>query len=459
MAKSIDSISKLFHRRSKSQGGEAESDSLDFLTKSLKGSAQTDMPDLDFKPIDPISSPPSNVTKFFEDSSDTDSEVVGGAKKKKRKKSIEKVVRTILTKSIEPLQTELEKAQKKLAHLNSVSGSFHYDANRDRLIHPPETIKSVDAVRSVDRNAKVKHLFSHIPPFDPHDSSIRDWLLNVNAAVNNADYKLTDGELKSVIITRLNDKTRAMLSPWEKSKKEIYDDLVSHFDKSETMEQAQTKLCTMRPDKRIHNLFEFLCEAKRLLRLCPTEDPRMFTMALCNFVPKEVENQIKEKILRYKAHEGEKSYPDVNEIIKFAVINRDKIDDYIEEQVKINKKVRTVQVESQAPPPAQQTPPPKPKYSCSHCNRKGHNSEDCFNLAICTLCGRKGHNDKVCRNKGCLKCGKLNHTYAECFTYPKTESGLSTRPCRHCVKLHGMKLYHFEDKCLIRSVMDTKKKN
>ena len=40
---------------------------------------------------------------------------------------------------------------------------------------------------NVDCNSKGKHLFSHIPHFDPHESSIRDWHLNVDSAINNAN--------------------------------------------------------------------------------------------------------------------------------------------------------------------------------------------------------------------------------------------------------------------------------
>lgn len=450
------------HKRSKSQGGETDLDSIDWFNKSSKGSAPTELYEPEFGPIDPIVDLPPFprvLPKEFTETEVDEQEGDSLGAKKKKKKGIESIVRSVIIQHYEPriesLQQEVEQAREKLAHLNTVSKSFHYDAKKDKLILPPETIRSVDAAKSVDRNAKVKHLFSHIPHFDPNDSSIRDWLENVNSAVNNADYKLTEGELKSIIITRLSDKVRAMLSPWERTKKELYDDLVSHFDKSETPEQAQTKLCTMKPDKRVHTLFEFFYEAKRLLKLCPTQDPRLFTMALSSFVPEEIDRQIKEKILKYKAHGGEDSYPDINDIINFVVSHRDRIDDYLEEQVKGGKKIRSVNaVEGKTRNRATDR-----TYECVHCRRPNHKSEDCYSLRICLRCGRKGHEASVCKNKGCIKCGKATHVYTKCDLYPEDMCAVSTAPCSFCKKLNGLPLMHPESVCVVRSVMEKATKN
>jgi hypothetical protein len=47
---------------------------------------------------------------------------------------------------------------------------------------------------------------------------------------------------------------------------------------------------------------------------------------------------------------------------------------------------------------------------CSHCKRKGHTKERCWDLNPCTICGLKNHCNKTCWNKevaGCIKmdCG------------------------------------------------------
>ena len=455
MAKRLNSI--FGHKRSKSQGGEVDDDTLDFLeSRNLTSPPQS----MAFKPLDPVRPPPYVPSAHDTDFSDSDLERLGedewganGAKKKNKKGDIRAMVRSVVKNTYEPkiasLQNELNETKANLGLLKTVQSEFDYDSNKDRLVAPPETLSTIDAGKGVDRNAKVKHLFNHIPKFDPVTSSIREWLLNFNSAVNNADYLLTEGELKQVIITRLDDKTQAMLSPWERNKTQLYNDLINHFDKSETPEQAQTKLCTLKPDKRLHNLFEFFYEAKRLLRLCPSEDPRLFTMALYNFVPSDIAEEMKERIKKYKALSGEK-YPDINEIIRFVVRHRDKIDDFIEDQVKASKRViRNVQVEK----PTQAEPKPK----CIHCNRKGHSSEDCFTIRICSRCGKKGHNSEVCRGRGCLKCGNFSHLVDNCDIYPHEQP--SDSYCEYCKKLNGLILYHNESVCIVKPLMLSRPKN
>ena len=456
MSKKIHSI--FGHRRSKSQGGEVDLDTIDFLANKNLTSPP---PSMNFNPLDPLQPPPYVPSVHAADFSDSDVEKLDdehwealGAKKKS-KPNVGALVRSIVAKTVEPkfvsLQKELEEEKKKLRLLNRVQSNFDYDFSTDREIKPPDTLATIDASRGVDRNAKIKHLFNHIPKFDPSESSVREWLQNFNSAVNNADYMLTEGELKQVIITRLNDKTRAMLSPWERNKTQLYEDLINYFDRSETPEQAQTKLCTLKPDKRLHSLFEFLYEAKRLLKLCPTEDPRLLTMALYNFVPPDLEQEIKERIKKYKAFSGEK-YPDITEIIKFAVSHRDKIDDFIEEQLKLNRRVRSVQVEKNV---TEIQPQGKPQ--CMNCNRTGHYSKDCYSIKICQRCGKKGHKSEVCRTRGCVKCGNTNHTKAECDIYPNDQP--STSYCGYCKQLNGLSLYHNENVCIVKPLMLSRPKN
>ena len=457
---SMSKLSQIFkHRRSKSQGGEAESDAFDFLNKrnlhspSVPPQASKDHEIFDIAPPYNPHYPPQEIASSSDEESNIDFESLG-AKSKIKPEDINNTLKAFMVRKIEPkiasLQAEIVQANKKLGKLNSLSSRFDDDRMAERIITPPETLPTVKT--GVDRNAKVKHLFSHVPNFNPNESSIRDWLLNINSAVDNADYLLSEGELKQVIITRLNDKITSMLSPWEKDKNELYRDLIHHFDVSETPEQAQAKLCTLKPDKKVHNLFEFLYESKRLLKLCPTADPRLFTMALYNFLPVDIEKELREKISNYKAHNEDK-YPEMTQIIRYIMNHKDRINDHIEEQIR-QKRIRAVNIK-EVEKPAEKAKPQK--RWCETCKKESHNTEQCFRNAVCLKCGRKGHDINVCRNRGCLFCGHTSHSRKSCAWYK--DENLSSAPCSFCKKFSGLSLYHEETACIVRPSLEKNSKN
>ena len=453
---SLRGIRNPFRGRSKSEG--RETDRSDFLRPDPPIVARPSSKGGGFRPIGvdqggPYvpSAPPSHI-----DSSSTDEESDipedfwnKNVKGKHLKKMVLNIFQDIATPRFQAVDTQL-------SSLKHASNRFSRSSVRTGDIEPPDTAPDSSIVGGLDRSAKLGRVFQNVPIFKQKDGNVREFLQSLRAKVLAQSYlKITDSELKSIILDKLSPEVCRVIDAYEPSLnvKDIFKRLTTHFDDSESPGEAQQKLCALKPNLECSTFAQFRAEAGRLAAICQPCDPQLYIMGLLNFLPPVIVKDLKDNVLHYQSIHGKGAHPSIEELLEFLAPYRREIDSFLEGILKDKKSkvFRSIQA------PEEEDGRKGRNVTCSKCRRPGHSQDTCWKDALCNICGRKGHVGQVCRAPRCKLCGNRNHNTENCSLYPDVK--VVKDPCPHCVTLHGSALFHDKSKCLMRELVSGLQKN
>ena len=301
---------------------------------------------------------------------------------------------------------------------------------------------------------KFELLFKNVPTFSGDKGcSVREFLNNLNTIVCDRRLKLTPDIFRAILLGKLHSDVRTVVTGGEiqseKPIEDIYKALISHYDNSEDMTEAITKLYQLRRGTAPADSYtSFVREANRLLTLSDTKDKdKDFATAALNVLPSRVRELFREFLTRKIRESATNAYPCIDRMLAFLQQFRKELETaFASSAPKHKPKIREVRDENDDRPNREKQPP---KRWCTNCKTDTHDTEKCFILQrrtlICHRCKQQGHIAKNCKVR-CRLCFAKEHVATECPVYP---SQITTQKmCQYCAK-YNLELYHPERLCAL----------
>ena len=327
-------------------------------------------------------------------------------------------------------------------------------------IAPPQFNENgLDLDSGIKASGTIQKLFAHINVYTGNEK-IRELLEGLNNTVEDKGLQLTEKLFKSILLSKISHGIRSTLGTQSaiqnKSVQQLYNSLISLFDKSEDESQALTCLLQLKGNSKIKNFADWLCEALRLLKITGhsiSSQSHHFLIAIANILPDSTKDRIDELVRNYRSKRNG-TYPDVETTINFLTPYRERIDSLIAEQSsKFKHKIRNVGLDFEDLEVHQVQQGNRP---CTYCGKPSHNWDNCFqrqkdekSKEICSKCGRYGHTVKTCHVR-CKLCHSQDHLAPACDVYKN--QAVTQSKCEICFSLVSLALFHPEEKCVLKNI-------
>ena len=311
---------------------------------------------------------------------------------------------------------------------------------------------------------KFELLFKNVPTFSGEKgSSVREFLNSLNTIVCDRRLKLTPDIFRAILLGKLHSDVRTVVTGGEiqseKPIEDIYKALVSHYDNSEDMTEAITKLYQLRRGMAPADTYTgFVREANRLINLSDTKDKdKDFATAALNVLPSRIRELFREFLARKIRESATNAYPCLDRMLAFLQQFRKELETaFISDAPKHKPKIR--ELKSEDNDRANYAKQPQKRW-CTKCQTNTHDTNRCFILnkrtLICNRCKQQGHMAKDCRVR-CRLCFAKEHVATECPVYP---SQITTQKmCQYCAK-YNLELYHPEHLCALNKNRQSQPKN
>jgi len=335
------------------------------------------------------------------------------------------------------------------AQISGAHGSRAYNVTRS-LVTPPTGFSSEVKEPNLRRLKDIMFIFSCVKTFDNLSSAhdIRSFLMAMGSAVAGIECSITATEFRYAVVNKMSSQIRQMVSTHlggDHSLEALYHHLMVLYDVAHTPDSAWLALTATHTTK-FTSLRSLLEHALSLMDMAGVESSTrapLFISILRNHIDEATYARILDWKLDYQ-----KNYLQpltLTTLMDYLGRFRSNIDRHLERNHRNQDKGGKVYNVKQGERMEQRREPVNhgPRHGnrssapvCKHCQRTGHNSEQCWFQSKCQTCGRK-HETFNC--PGCKLCGSAQHSSVRCDRYKcEPVSGV----CKFCLDRMNVRLFH-----------------